>query len=77
MVSGRNIMPSNALSNVGQTDLAPLITALKAAVDGSNQDNILVQTDRRVQYSNLSQVLRACAQAGLNDVSLVVQGGES
>lgn len=77
MIAGRNILPSKALSNLDSDGLIPLIEALKAAVVESTQEKILVQADRRVPYSSLSQVLRACADAGLSDVSLVVLGGES
>ncbi|MCP4290670.1 MAG: biopolymer transporter ExbD [bacterium] len=77
VVDGRSIMSSKALSGVDPTELVLLTNALKEGIGGSNQQNILVQADRRVKYDNLSQVLRACAEAGLSDVSLVVLGGVS
>lgn len=77
LVAGRKIMPLRALSNIDSAGLVPLTRALKSAVVEGTQEKILVQADRRVPYSSLSQVLRACADAGLSDVSLVVLGGES
>jgi len=77
MVAGRNVLPSETLADIDQAGLLPLISALKEATKDNAHEKILVQSDRRVQYSSLSQVLRACAEAGLVDVSLVVLGGES
>ena len=77
LVDGRNIMPSKALSSLDSAGMDSLTKALKAAVGESIQEKILIQADRRVQYNSLSQVLRACADAGLSNVSLVVLGGGS
>jgi len=76
-VAGRDILPTVALADADTTSLIVLTAALTKAAAAADHGRILVQADRRVDFRNLSQVLRACSRAGWSDVSLVVLGAES
>ncbi len=75
-ISGRYVMASAALVAADSTAVAPLTKVLVSAKTDGNQ-NVLVQSDRRVEFKSLVEVLRACANAGWEDVSLVVEGSDS
>jgi biopolymer transport protein ExbD len=76
-VAGRDVLPTAALAGADTTSLAALTAALTIAATTDDRAQILVQADRRIDYRNLSQVLRACARAGWSDVSLIVLEEES
>ncbi len=77
LVAGRDILLSTALLNDDPEGIALMTEALSAAAAASEETKILVQADRRLEFSSLSQALRACSAAGWSDVSLVVLGGGS
>ncbi len=77
IVAGRDVLATTDLASADSTGLAVLTAALSAITTAADQSQILVQADRHLAYADLSQVMRACAQAGWSDVSLVVLQGES
>ncbi len=77
VVGGRDVLPTAALASADTMGLAVLTAALAAISTENEQPQVLVQADRHLAYTDLSQVMRACAQAGWSDVSLVVLQGES
>jgi len=76
-VAGRDVLFTAALASADTTSLGVLTAALTNDDAAVNQGRVLVQADRRIDYRNLSQVLRACARAGWSEVSLVVLEVES
>jgi len=76
-VAGRDVLPTAALAGADTTNLEDLTAVLTIAATTDDRTQILVQADRRIDYRNLSQVLRACARAGWSDVSLIVLEEES
>jgi len=74
-IEGHLIAYSPSISKPTHEELAPLVSALSTAASSQATNRVLIQADRQIQYTRLSHVLQACADAGLSNVSLVVLGG--
>jgi biopolymer transport protein ExbD len=75
-VAGQDVATTASLADTASTGSTALLAALRAA-SGAADAPVLIQADRAVAYHHLSRVLRACAVAGWQDVSLVVLEVES
>ncbi len=76
IIDGRSIVPLSALSTGESNEMALLRKALSVVGESEKTQSLLIQADRRVEFSHLSVILQECSNAGLNNLSLVVLGGE-
>lgn len=77
LVAGQMILVTASLATPDSTNVATLTAAMKDVGSADGRTPVLVQVDKRIEYSSLGQVLSACSLAGYIDVSLVVLGDES
>jgi biopolymer transport protein ExbD len=76
-VAGNLVLPTASLVGADKTSMEILTQALQDSGNSSSDTPVLIQSDKRIEYSSLGKVLSACSLAGYSDISLVVLGDES